>query len=327
MATGTHSYDAAARKRRRRRRKIKGYCTFACCAAMILLVSLGITKIIEAGSKSPAGDGAQSTASQGSVILAPLPMQGNTGTGVVTAQYGPALQTEGITLAAHNKDTIRLAERGQVSLDYFSDAAFLGDSLTVGFSDFNINLSGALICGYVGIGPDTIVNRTTVNSASRGDEVVLDLLTAQKPKKLYVLLGTNTLVTLGTEDKFLAYYGQMLDELRAALGEDAVIYVQSIPPVRPEAVADNRPGLESSRLQTINESLAQLADEKGCYYLDLWQALVDSDGNLNADLAANDGVHLSAGNGYTAWVNYLRSHTVYASDNEWTPGTPYAAAG
>ena len=31
--------------------------------AMILLVSLGITKIIEAGSKSPAGDGAQSTAS------------------------------------------------------------------------------------------------------------------------------------------------------------------------------------------------------------------------------------------------------------------------
>ena len=34
MATGTHSYDAAARKRRRRRRKIKGYCTFACCAVL-----------------------------------------------------------------------------------------------------------------------------------------------------------------------------------------------------------------------------------------------------------------------------------------------------
>ncbi len=67
----------------------------------------------------------------------------------------------------------------------------------------------------------------------RGEEVALDVLAAAQPKKLYILLGTNTLTTVGAADRFLAYYGQMLDALRQTLGEDCVIYVESIPPVRP----------------------------------------------------------------------------------------------
>ena len=49
------------------------------------------------------------------------------------------------------------------------------------------------------------------------------MLAAAQPKKLYILLGTNTLTTLGASDRFLAYYGQMLDELRQTLGEDCII--------------------------------------------------------------------------------------------------------
>ena len=36
---------------------------------------------------------------------------------------------------------------------------------------------------------------------------------------LYILLGTNTLTTLGASDRFLGPTGQMLDMLREALGE------------------------------------------------------------------------------------------------------------
>ena len=99
---------------------------------------------------------------------------------------------------------------GQVDLSYFADAAFLGDSLTVGFSDYQINLGGALICGYTGVGPDAIVNRSAVKSPTRGQEVALDVLAAAQPRKLYILLGTNTLTTLGASDRFLAYYGRLL---------------------------------------------------------------------------------------------------------------------
>ena len=41
-------------------------------------------------------------------------------------------------------------------------------------------------------------------------------------------------------------------------------------------------------------------------------------------LAAPDGVHFSAGNGYGAWVTYLRNHAKYSADNAWTPGSAYA---
>ena len=218
---------------------------------------------------------------------------------------------------------IRQPSCGQVDLSYFSDAALLGDSLTVGFSDYNINLGGALICGYTGVGPDAIVNRSAVKSSVRGSEVAMDVLTAAQPKKLYILLGTNTLTTLGAADRFLAYYGQMLDQLRQVL-PGCVIYVQSIPPVRPQAAAE-KPGLASDVLRSVNEQLAKLAADKGCVYLDLWETFADENGNLKEMLAAPDGVHFSAGNGYGAWVTYLRNHAKYSASNSWTMGSAYSA--
>ena len=311
--------------------------------AAILILSFAITAILENGQKHK--DEAEQTATAGTAqnILAPLPMQGSVGadsatanddssatanagdgTAVTLEQFGPARQTAGAYhVKAYDSSVIRQPGCGQVDLSYFSDAAFLGDSLTVGFSDYSINLGGALICGYTGVGPDAIVNRSAVKSSVRGQEVALDVLAAARPKKLYILLGTNTLTTLGAADRFLAYYGQMLDLLRQALGDDCVIYVQSIPPVRPEAAAE-KPGLASDVLRSVNEQLAQLAAQKGCVYLDLWEAMADGEGNLKEVLAAPDGVHFSAGNGYGAWVTYLRNHAKYASTNAWTLGSAYA---
>ena len=311
--------------------------------AAILILSFAITAILENGQKHQ--DEAEQTATAGTAqnILAPLPMQGSAGADSATAnddssatanagggtvvtleQFGPARQTAGAYhVKAYDSSVIRQPGCGQVDLSYFSDAAFLGDSLTVGFSDYSINLGGALICGYTGVGPDAIVNRSAVKSSVRGQEVALDVLAAARPKKLYLLLGTNTLTTLGAADRFLAYYGQMLDLLRQALGDDCVIYVQSIPPVRPEAAAE-KPGLASDVLRSVNEQLAQLAAQKGCVYLDLWEAMADGEGNLKEVLAAPDGVHFSAGNGYGAWVTYLRNHAKYASTNAWTLGSAYA---
>ena len=301
----------------------------------ILLLAYAITAILERGAAGADETPATNASGIAENILAPLPMQGEAASDAAsdgsTAQaatletFGPAKQSAGAyTVKAYDASVIRQPSCGQVDLNYFSDAAFLGDSLTVGFSDYQINLGGALICGYTGVGPDAIVNRSAVKSPTRGEEVAMDVLTAAQPKKLYILLGTNTLTTLGASDRFLAYYGQMLDDLRQALGDDCVIYVQSIPPVRPSA-AEEKPGLASDVLRGVNEQLAQLAASKGCVYLDLWETLADGEGNLKEMLAAPDGVHLSAGNGYGAWVTYLRNHAKYSADNSWTMGSIYSA--
>ena len=316
-------FDAAARRRRRARRKARLYAVLAGVAACILLVSWGITAVINAvaGAKAPP---ASSTphAVVGTEMLAPLPMQG--GAAAVTAQFGPVQQTGSYTVVKKDASVIRQPACGQVDLEYFADAAFLGDSLTEGFTEYKINLSGALICGYVGTSPSGIVNRTTLKHPERGQEIALDVLANAQPQKLYLLLGTNALTTTGGDDQFINYYSVMLDQLRQTLGEDCVIYVQSVPPVRPEAV-ESRPGLASERLRAINERLAALAEEKGCCYLDLWETLADADGWLKAELAESDGVHLKSGKGYTAWVNYLRTHTRYAANSPWTPGSAYSS--
>ena len=327
---------------RRRRSKAGTGLRLAGVIAAILLLSLAVTAILENGEKQSEAVQQSPAAGTAANILAPLPMQGAAdsttdnavsggenaaadGTPAVTLeQFGPARQTAGAySVKAYDSSVIRQPASGQVDLSYFSDAAFLGDSLTVGFSDYKINLGGALICGYTGVGPDAIVNRSAVKSSVRGEEVALDVLAAAQPKKLYILLGTNTLTTVGAADRFLAYYGQMLDVLRQTLGEDCVIYVESIPPVRPEAAAE-KPGLASDIIRSVNEQLALLAADKGCVYLDLWETLADGEGNLKEVLAAPDGVHFSAGNGYGAWVTYLRNHAKYSADNAWTPGSAYA---
>ena len=331
----SHEYHSAPR--RARHGTVSGRLRFLGAVIAILLVSYAITAILEKGAEG--ADDTPSTNAGGIAenILAPLPMQGEadsssaapdssieTPDAVTLEAFGPAKQTAGAyTVKAYDASVIRQPSCGQVDLSYFADAAFLGDSLTVGFSDYQINLGGALICGYTGVGPDAIVNRSAVKSSVRGSEVAMDVLTAAQPKKLYILLGTNTLTTLGAADRFLAYYGQMLDQLRQVL-PGCVIYVQSIPPVRPQAAAE-KPGLASDVLRSVNAQLAKLAADKGCVYLDLWETFADENGNLKEMLAAPDGVHFSAGNGYGAWVTYLRNHAKYSASNSWTMGSAYSA--
>ena len=332
----SHEYHSAPR--RARHGAVSGRLRFLGAVIAILLVSYAITAILEKGAEG--ADDTPSTNAGGIAenILAPLPMQGEadsssaapdgsigTPDAVTLEAFGPAKQTAGAyTVKAYDASVIRQPSCGQVDLSYFADAAFLGDSLTVGFSDYQINLGGALICGYTGVGPDAIVNRSAVKSPTRGQEVALDVLAAAQPRKLYILLGTNTLTTLGASDRFLAYYGQMLDLLRQTLGDGCTIYVQSIPPVRP-TVAAEKPGLATDVLRGVNEQLAQMAASKGCVYLDLWETLADGEGNLKEMLAAPDGVHLSAGNGYGAWVTYLRNHAKNSAHNSWTMGSVYSA--
>ena len=315
-------YNADMRRKNRMKRKMKGYVHFAECVVLILVVSLGITKLIDRNKPKEEFVPVVEQTGVVSELLAPLPMEHAAASTKIFSQFGPVKQEGSYTFTPWNKDAIRQKQRGQVNLEYFADAAFLGDSLTTGFIDFDTNLSGALICAYRGIGPDSVVKRSTQKHSQRGEEIPLNVLNANKPAKLYVLLGSNSLTIQGNEKAFLSYYDKMIDELKRVIKPGGIIYIQSIPPVRPE-VSSEKPGLQRDRIMSINEELAKLAAEKGCYYIDLWEVLADENGNLKEECAAPDGIHLTAGAGYGAWVDHLRKHTVYSSTNPWTPGTEF----
>lgn len=316
------------RERARRQRQLhrRNRCILAAStAAGVLLLAALLNLILPSGSAAPDAATPESAAGMTASVIAPLPYAGIGGAAEQEAALnwgavGPARQTGGYTYAAAPQASPKLEAFGEVERSWFADAAFLGDSLTEGFTEYGIDVGGALVCGYVGASPNQIVNRAELDHPERGMEVPLDVLAQAQPKKLYILIGTNALQQDGSYDGFLAYYGRMLDELRGALPQTD-FYVQSILPVRPEAL-ERSPGLASGRLGEVNAALLELCREKGCYYLDLWEAFADAEGNLSAEYAESDGIHLLK-KSYTTWLNYLCSHTPYAKENPYRPGSEY----
>ena len=193
-----------------------------------------------------------------------------------------------------------------VEKSWFNDVSFVGDSLTQGMQLYEEGMQNAMFCAYKGVGPNVIVNGTTCKRADGTTEVPLEALTAQNPRAVYLLLGTNVLGRDTDYSSFLTYYRLMLDMISQAL-PNTKIYVQSITPVRPE-VSQKSPGLYKQRLCEINDALSAIALEKGCTFLNLWEALADENGDLIAEYAQPDGYHLLPA-GYDAWGEYLCTHT------------------
>ena len=193
-----------------------------------------------------------------------------------------------------------------VEKSWFNDVSFVGDSLTQGMQLYDTGLPNAHFCAYKGVGPNAVVNNTTCRRADGEKEVPMEALASQQPRALYILLGTNVLTTDSDYTSFLTYYRLMLDMISQAL-PNTKIYVQSITPVRPE-VSKKSPGLYKERLCEINDALSAIALEKGCTFLNLWEALADENGDLIEEYAQPDGYHLLPA-GYDAWVDYLCTHT------------------
>lgn len=294
----------------------------------ILLLSGIITLLLPADATRPAANADDAAVTDPGPVneqmVAPLPYGGEQAQIISPAvdwgDVGPQRQEETFTFTAAPAAPDALPAFGVVTNQWFADAAFLGDSLTVGYIDYDIEVADALICAYTGASPNQVVNRAALTHPERGDEVPLDVLSAAQPKKLYVLMGTNALRFGDNNDGFLAYYGRMLDELRAAL-PNTMIFVQAVLPVRPEALTDS-PGLAPEALRGINAALAAMCKEKDCYFLDLNAEFSDETGALQADLAQPDGIHLTTA-GYRRWVAYLTAHTPYDLRNPYQPGSEW----
>lgn len=321
---------ALARRRRERRRRRRR--TFLVSTAGGILLLSGIITLLLPKSVTGEPTVTDPTSTGSTQLVAPLPYGGSGGgsesSNTQTLNWGtvgPAAQNEdtGYTYTAVPSAPAALPEFGRVDTSWFADAAFLGDSLTAGFceNEYNIDVGGALICGYEGVSPNTIVNRTTAKNPDRGDEVALDVLTAAQPAKLYILIGTNALVATGNDESFLNYYARMLDELRTALPNTA-LYVQSILSATQATVGDDAPGLAPDRLASINASIQSMCAERGCYFLDLHAEFSDESGYLLSDYAQPDGIHLTV-SGYSKWVSYLCTHVPYNKNNPYQAGSTY----
>ncbi len=188
---------------------------------------------------------------------------------------------------------------------YFNDAAFLGDSRTLGISDY-AGLEGADFFCDNGMTIYKLLEDTGVTWQRTGERVDMKKVLQEKHYgKIYIMLGMNEL-GYGNTQMYLKQYLKVIRQLKEWQPE-AVIYVMANLHVSRE-----KNNMESEfnniNINDKNVAAARLANGRDVFYLDCNPLFTDEEGYLQAELTF-DGVHLYAQH-YDKWRAFLMEHGV-----------------
>ena len=195
-------------------------------------------------------------------------------------------------------------ESEPVDDSYFDDVAFVGESRTDGFRLYSGLERGTYFC----VTGETVASATDMENwkTEDGRKISLaDAVAAADCGKIYLMLGVNELGWNGT-DIFRSHAENLLRRLQAD-HPDAEIVVQSLLPVSAEQDAKGS-YVNNQRILAYNQVWMELAEETGCDYVNIAEAVTGEDGCLPAEMSF-DGVHLNRA-GCHAWLDYLRTHSV-----------------
>ncbi|MCM1089071.1 MAG: GDSL-type esterase/lipase family protein [Muribaculaceae bacterium] len=224
-------------------------------------------------------------------------------------------KTDFVTYTPVETDSIYYYDVGKIALttaypyqkvgeEYFNDAAFFGDSRTLGISDY-AGLNADFYCEN-GMTIYKLLDAKGVIYQKSGERVNLNEILQQKQYgKIYIMLGMNEL-GYGDTEYFQEQYRAVLEQIRQ-WQPDAVIYLLANLHV---SLEKNNPATEFNNINinAKNVAAASLANGVDTFYLDVNPLFTDENGYLKSDLTF-DGVHLYAGS-YAEWKEFLMEHGV-----------------
>lgn len=190
-----------------------------------------------------------------------------------------------------------------VSVTYLGKCAFVGDSITAGFADYQY-ISSKNVIAEVGLNIDKI-NTSTLHYGAK-DMTALEALSEVKPENIYILLGSNGIEWL-TDSEMIGYYSEFVESVKSGF-PDSKIFVLSIPPVTAERETASQNPIQNADIDKFNSSLLDMANEKGLYYVDINTILKGNDGKFPKENAADDGMHFNKDT-YQIVIDYILSHT------------------
>lgn len=192
-----------------------------------------------------------------------------------------------------------------VDEDYFSDALFIGDSRTVGLYDY-AGLDNASFFASTGLTVYKLFDAKLAGEEGSRQKLTLEeLLTEKQFGKIYLMIGINEMGT-GTVDSFMEKYEEAVEHLEE-LQPDALIYLQAIMKVSKER-SDKGDYITNEGIVLRNQEIAELADGKKRFFLDVNPTVCDESGGLVQEYSF-DGVHLKAAY-IKLWKQFLMEHAV-----------------
>ena len=181
--------------------------------------------------------------------------------------------------------------------DYFNDTLFIGDSRTVGLMEYG-QIKGADFFASSGMSVYQL-QKEKVSVAGRGSVTFTDLINAKQYGKIYVMLGINELgYNMNTTVK---KYAALIDTIRQAQPQATIIIEANLHVTRERS--DQDAIYNNANIDAFNARIAELADGKTIFYVDVNPLFDDGAGNLAAQYT-NDSSHV-LGKYYQVWANWL----------------------
>lgn len=191
------------------------------------------------------------------------------------------------------------------NISYFNDAAFLGDSRTLGISDYAGFDEADFYCDS-GMMIFKLLEPEGVTYQKTGGKVDLSQVLQQKQYgKIYIMLGMNEL-GYGNTEMYLDQYRKVVEQIRE-WQPDAVIYIMANLHVSREK-NNLASEFNNININDKNAAAASLANGTDIFYLDANPVFTDSEGFLDSELTF-DGVHMYAQH-YDKWREFLMEHAV-----------------
>lgn len=188
---------------------------------------------------------------------------------------------------------------------YFNDAAFLGDSRTLGIADY-AGLDGADFFCDNGMTIYKLLEDAGVTYQKTGKKVDLKKVLQEKTYgKIYIMLGMNEL-GYGDTRMYLRQYLKVLNQLREWQPEATIYIMANLHVSRGKNNMETE--FNNININDKNVASARLANGKDIFYLDSNPLFTDEEGYL-PDESTFDGVHLYA-QYYEKWRNFLLEHGV-----------------
>lgn len=184
----------------------------------------------------------------------------------------------------------------------FSDAAFVGDSRTLGLQ-LNTGLTTAKFYAAKGLMVDSALTETSIPLGNGKKGTVIDGLKQKQFKRIYLMFGLNEL-GWPYKEVFVNRYVKLIQEIQK-VQPNATIYVQSILPVSKKK-SDGDTIYNNANIKKFNGWIKEMAEQNGYVYVDVASQVADSTHSLPAD-ASTDGVHFNRAY-CEKWLNYLRAY-------------------
>lgn len=193
-------------------------------------------------------------------------------------------------------------EKQTVGKEYFDDALFIGDSRTVGISEYG-DLNNATFFANTGMSVYNVFEKN-VSVPQVGKLKLEQLLTYKKFGKIYIMLGINELGY--NQEKTLKKYKDLLKFVQEKQS-NAIIYIEANLHVAAERSNKDKT-INNININKINNEISKLADNEKIFFIDVNEKFDDENGNLSSNYT-QDNVHIYA-KYYKEWSDWLSRNAV-----------------